>query len=850
MMSSCFRFLRPVFATLSLLVLLLFATQALQAQSLSDIDFRNINVNQLSDAQLQQANQEIQDRGLSMEQVEQLAISRGAQPAQARQLVSRLRQIQMMGTGEDSQSLQRERPTGETRFVGDLDGDRMFEALPDSTTPDSLKIFGMELFGRVSTSFEPSFNVPTPQDYRVGPGDQLVINVWGAAEQNYQLLVDAEGTIRVDNVGPIQVSGMTIEEANQKIIDRLSDIYSGLRPNTPSEANTWARVSLGNIRSIRVTVTGEVQQPGSYTVSSLSTLFNALYAAGGPNRNGTFRQIRVLRRGEPVHTFDMYDFLIDGDQSDNIRLRDEDIIQVGPYENRVHAWGETKRVGFFEMVEGETLSDLIEYVAGFTDEAYTRTLTLNGMTPTMRRINTVLWPEGGEAEIHNGDRLQVGRLLERYANRVSIAGAVFRAGDYELAPGMTLYDLINEADGLREDASLQRGVIERFNDRLEPRLISFNVERVLEDPATYDIELQRDDLVRISSIFDLREEYTVRVSGAVNAPQQFEFRNGMTIEDIIFRADGFRDSAAPYRIEVARRVTGNDDPNQLKMDRIAERIEFQVDENLTFEGDEGSFELRPFDQVYVRSQPNYQEQRTVIITGEVQYPGEYVISSRDARLSDLIQWAGGLSDYAYPEGASLDRILEITNETQVTELEGQAIAGVGNNQGGNAGETQRLRESLGRGELTSVQDTVNTPVGIQMAEALGAPRSGYDLILEPGDVIHVPKELQTVRVEGEVLAPTSVRYDPSRSFGDYLSMAGGITEDARRRRAYIVYANGEVDRTKSFLFIRNNPSVEPGATIIVPEKPIIRTLTPQERISLASSIASTAILFITLLDRL
>lgn len=841
-MLSALRYWIP---TLSLFLLLL--APALQAQSLSDIDFRSIDVNQLSDSQLQRAAQEVQDRGLTMAQVEQMAIARGARPAQAQQLVSRLRQVQMMGTSEESQGLQRQRPTGETRFVGDLDEDsQMFTAQPDSLTPDSLKIFGMELFGRVSTSFEPSFNVPTPADYRVGAGDQLVINIWGAAEQNYQLLVDAEGYIRVDNLGPIQVSGMTIEEANQKVVQQLSSIYSGLRPNNPSEANTWARVSLGNIRSIRVTVTGEVEQPGSYSVSSLSTLFNALYAAGGPNRKGTFRNIRVLRRGEPVHTFDMYDFLIDGDQNGNIRLRDEDIIQVGPYQNRVHVWGETKRVGFFEMLDGETVSDLVRFMAGFTDKAYTRTLTLNGMTPTMRRINTVLWPEGGDTQIRNGDRLRVGALLDRYENRVTIQGAVFRPGDYELTRGMTLYDLINKADGLSEDASLHRGVIERYDHNLEPQMVAFNVEQVLENPSRYDIELQRDDLVRIQSIFDMREEYSVRVSGAVNAPQEFQYREGMTLEDAIFRASGFRERAAPYRVEVARRVTGNDDPGQLKMDRIAERIQFQVDENLRFEGQDGAFELMPFDQIYVRSQPNYQEQRTVLITGEVQYPGEYVISSRDARLSDLVEWAGGLSDYAYPEGASMNRILEITNETRVTELEGQEIAGIGNGDE----ESQQLRNQLASGEITSVRDTVNTSVGIRLAEALSQPRSRFDMILEPGDEIHVPKELQTVRVEGEVLAPTSVRYDPSRNFADYLNMAGGVTEDARRRRAYIIYANGEVDRTKSFLFFRSNPGVEPGATIVVPPKPITRTMTPQERISLASSIASTAILIVTLMDRL
>ncbi|MEX1063571.1 MAG: SLBB domain-containing protein, partial [Balneolaceae bacterium] len=345
---------------------------------------------------------------------------------------------------------------------------------------------------------------------------------------------------------------------------------------------------------------------------------------------------------------------------------------------------------------------------------------------------------------------------------------------------------------------------------------------------------RKDDVVRIASIFDLREEYTVRVSGAVNQPRTLQYRDSMTVEDAVFMADGFLDEAAAYRIEVARRVVGTGEPDQYKIDEIAEIFSFHVDEHLGFREDEGDFRLQPFDQVYIRTQPNYQEQQTVRITGEVEYPGEYVLSSRDARLSDLIDWAGGLSEYAYSRGASLERILEISQRPEITEIDDE-MAGVGDDEQREQGE---------------VVDTLTTPVGIQLANALSNPRSGYDLILEEGDEIHIPRELQIVRVEGEVLSPTSVRYDPNRSFSDYLSAAGGVTEEARRRRAYVVYANGEVDRTKRFLFIRNNPTIEPGATIIVPREPERRQMTAQERVGIASSIASTALLFITLLERL
>lgn len=815
---------------LFLLLIALTGTAGLQAQALGGVNFQNLNADELTDTQLRQINREIEERGLNMQQFEQLAVAQGAQPTQVRRMVSRLQEARLRGEDPD-RMLEPEQPTRETRFVSTREDEMDYAELPREEERDSLHVFGMELFDRVTTSFEPSFNVPTPQDFRIGPGDQLVIDVWGAAEMNYRLLVDAEGNIRIANLGPIQVSGMTIEQANSRIIERLSDIYSGLRPANPDQANTWAHVSLGNIRSIKVTVTGEVARPGTYNVSSLSTLFNALYAAGGPNRSGTFRNVQLLRRGEPVHTFDLYDFLIHGDQSDNIRLKDEDIIKVDPYINRVHVWGEMKRVGFFELREGETLGDLVQYAAGFTDNAYTRTVTLRGPTPTMRRIHTVLWPEGADTPVQNGDRLRVGQLLERYENLVRICGAVFRPGDFQLEEGMTLYDLIAKADGLREDASLDRGVIERRRATLEPEILAFSVERLMEDPARYDIPLRRDDIVRISSILDLREEYSIRVTGAVHRSRTFEFRENMTVEDAIFLADGFRDEAAAYRIEVARRVIGTGEPDQYRMDEVAQIYRFHVDENLGFREQDADFRLMPFDQVYVRTQPNYQRQQTVRITGEVQYPGEYVISSRDARLSDLVEWAGGLSAYAFPSGASLERILDVTR-VEITELDDEDPAGV------RGGQQQFAR------------DTLTTPVGIRLADALAEHRSIYDLILEPGDELHIPKQLQTVRVEGEVLSPTSIRYDPSRSFSDYLSAAGGVTEQARRNRAYVVYPNGEIDRTKRFLVFRNNPSIEPGATIIVPARPERREMTPQERISLASSIASTALIFITLIERL
>ncbi|MEX0660725.1 MAG: SLBB domain-containing protein [Balneolaceae bacterium] len=788
-----------------------------KAQSLPEgVDIETVRSDDLSDGQVRELDEEIQSQGLTLDQFSALAIQRGAQRNEVSRITQRIRSLRSLGEFEEGE--QREQ-AGQTRELAEVDSIFVdYEAEQDSI-PREERVFGMSLFNQVSRTFEPSFNIPTPRNYTVGAGDQIVIDVWGAAEMTYQLIVNAEGAITIQNLGPIYLNGLTIEEASERIKRRLGDIYSGLNPDQSEEGNTFAEVSLGNVRSIKVTVMGEVKLPGTYTVSSLSTAFNALFAAGGPDRDGSFRNVQIIRGNEIIQNFDLYDILVTGDQEGNIQLKDQDIIKVNPYMNRVQVLGETKRVGYFETKEGETLEDLVDYIGGFTNLAYTERLVLKRRTPTMRSVSDVKYPEGSDLEIRNGDILEVGEVLDRFENRVTIRGAVFRPGEYELDEGLTLNDLIEKADGPMEDAHYQRGVIYRTRDNLTIETIPFSLRNVIDEPETYDIELKRDDEIRVASLFELREDYNIRVSGAVNSPGQFDFTEETTLEDAILQADGFRDDAAEYRVEVARRIV--DEEKQLKSDGVAEVFQFEVDEDLTFSEEDKNFVLRPFDQVFVRLKPNYQEQQIVRIEGEVQFPGEYVLEDRTARLSDIIEWAGGLSDYAYPKGASLER---------------------------NLGEIEVEEESV-VGDLVRI-DGQTTRVGIELGGALQNPKSNVDLILEEGDVIRVPKQLQTVRIEGEVLFPVSVRYDNSKSFSDYLSSAGGVTEEGRRNRAYVVYANGEVDRTKRFLFIRNNPDIEPGATIVIPEKPQERELTPQERVGLASSIASTALLFITLIDRL
>lgn len=821
-------------------------------------NIQNIDVNSLSDAQLRNFYTQFQNSGYTVQEVANIARARGMPPAQVQQLVTRLNQLQSSdgsGSGSGAVDGSRSSAAGQLqysnlppveqellvselrRLVEERNEEEVLAEL-DLIIEEGFPIFGESIFTGASTSFEPSVDIPTPVDYVFGAGDEVEIQIWGAAEAQYSLEINPSGNIVVPNLGPIQVSGLEYREAKEKILRNLKQIYAGLNLQDQSEGNTYADVSLGDVRSINVSMIGEVRQPGSYTISSLSTVFNLLYAAGGPSRSGSWREIQIIRGDSIAHTFDIYDLIVYGDQSENIRLRDQDVVKVPPYINRVELTGEVKRAGLFEMMEGETIADLIEFSGGFSANAYKDRIVIRRKTNIQRSVSDVDWPEGGDFVLRNGDEIEIGQIVDRYENLVTIEGAVYKPGDYELTENLTLLDLIEKAEGVTEDAYLERGIIYRNMDNLMLESIPFSVRDIINGNSS-NIQLRRNDLVRISSRFDLRETHTVAVRGAVNNAHRFEYLEGMTLQDAILIADGLRDEAAAYRVEVARRVVDAD--TRVKTNQIADIYEFEINEDFTFSEGESEFELEPYDMVFVRTKPNYQEQLTVRIQGEVQYPGEYVLERRDAKLSDLIRQAGGLSDFAYPAGASMERILEIT--TRQVEVEEGA-----------EDRSQTLSdlnlENVNLDRFRTVNDTTFTPVGIRLDEALEDPDDINNIRLQEGDIIRIPRNLNTVRVEGGVLSPVTMRFVPGRGLQGYIDNAGGTTDRGQRHRAYIVYANGEVDRVRRFLYIKSNPEVDPGATIIVPEEPAGRQLSPQERISIASSVASTALLFVTLLDRI
>ena len=807
------------------------------AQNLNDIDFRSINVDNLSDQQIQQIRQEAEARGLTIDQITQLAVARGMPSSEATKLRRRLQQT-TTGIARDEISdagFERSRALRDTSTTLPP----YLQPSPfDSTTLDSTqleqerlkkKIFGFSLFRDRKVEFVPSVNIPTPKNYQLGAGDEIYIDIWGAAQTTYQLEVTPDGNLLIENIGPVSVDGITIEEATQKLKSRLGEIYSGLNPANENQKDTYMQVSLGQIRSIKVTVLGEVQTPGTYTLPSLATVFNALYQAGGPTTTGSFRNINVIRGDSVAATFDLYDILIYGDQTSNIILKEQDIIQIQPYANRVEVEGEIKRPGIYETADGETMSDLINYVGGFTNKAYTGRIKVIGNTPTEKRISDVSKSKFDEYEIKNGDLVTVGKILDRFSNLVEIQGAVFRPGEYELNDTTSLHSLIERANGLKGDAFMNRGIIYRTREDFTIEAISFSVRELMQNPEENDIKLIKDDVVQISSIFDQREDFTISIKGPLQQPDQYSFVYGMTLEDLIFKAGGFNQSADPYRIEVARRIRDID--SNERSSKIAEIFTFRVREDLTLKKEDAKFELQPFDQVYVRRLPNYEPQQEISVVGEVRYPGKYTLSTKNDRISDLIERAGGLSSEAYTKGATLFR------KRQFTEQQSQQnLANV-------EGLTQQQQEE----QLEEQNDDVrnSAQVGIDLQRVLENPGSRFDLFLEEGDSLFVPKQLQTVSVKGGVFYPTTVRHQDNSSFKDYITAAGGFTDLAKKNRAYVIYPNGDVDRVKRFLFFKDYPSVEPGATIVIPEKPELRKLSPQERVALYSSITSTAVLIVT-----
>jgi protein involved in polysaccharide export with SLBB domain len=823
--------------TCCLLGALVFITLPSIAQTNGTQDFSNVHVDEMSDAQIRAFMKQIEASGLGDDQLEQIAAAKGMSSVEIAKLRRRVEKIKKQDAsnpkGKEEGSRTVNYPPGEKEALDkEKDKDKDKEESKESELTEEqkalrAKIFGASLFANSNLTFEPNLRLATPVDYQIGPDDEILIDIYGYSEASYQLKVSPEGTINIPLVGIVPVSGATMEQASARIRSRLSSVYTGIRNGTTSVS-----ISLGNIRSIRVILTGELVKPGAYTLPSVATVFNALYASGGPTENGSFRAIQILRGGSIIAVLDVYDFLLYGSLKNNVRLQDQDVIRVPTYRERVEISGEVKRPGIYEMMTGETLTDLLRFAGDFTEKAYKARIKVLKNTATERKIEDITATEFSSYQPSSGDQYFVDAILNRFQNRVQINGAVFRPGQFELTEGLTLSELIKKAEGLKEDAFANRGYITRVKSDLTTELIPFSTIDIVSGKEN-DIPLKREDIITIPSIFDLKEEYNLTIDGEVRSPGTFPYAENTTLEELILKAGGLKEGATANRVEIARRVKN---ANPLSDTTVtAEVFHVNIDRDLK---EASHFILKPFDIVSVRPAPGYTIQKVVKIEGEVLYPGSYTITNKNERISDLIKRAGGLTTFAYEEGASLKRSEKRLTQSQI-EQENYKLK-----------QFSTLQKATNDSAEINLQDvsTRNDYVGIDLPRILNNPHARYDLLLEDGDVINIPKELQTVKISGEVLSPSSVLYSGSKGFKAYIRESGGFAPKAMKKRSYIIYANGSTASTRKFLFFNNYPSVMPGAEIFVPEKEEKKsTLSTTEIVSISTGLATIATLIFTVL---
>lgn len=681
------------------------------------------------------------------------------------------------------------------------------------------QVFGRNIFNTRNLTFEPSVNIATPPNYRLGPGDEVIIDIWGTSQNTIRQQISPDGTINIEKIGPVSLSGMTVSEANGYLKRVLGKTYSGL--DAP-DGTLEIRLTLGNARTIQINVMGEVVQPGTYALSSFSTVFHALYRAGGVNEIGSLRNVQVTRNGKTVAKVDVYDFIMKGKTQDDIRLQEGDVIIVPAYEALVQISGNVKRPMKFEMKKNETLATLINYAGGFSADAYTRSLRVVRQNGEEYEINTVKEIDYSAYPMRNGDVVTAEAILNRFTNKLEVRGAVYRPGIYQLNGEInTVRALVNEAKGLTGDAFTNRAVLQREREDLTTEIISVDVRSIMAGTSP-DIPLQKNDILYIPSIHDLEDRGDVAIFGEVAKPDSYSYSDNMTLEDLIIRAGGLRESASTVRVDVSRRI--KDPKSTHSTDSIGQMFTFALKDGFVIDGEQG-FTLQPYDQVFVRRSPGYQAQQNVQVTGEVIFGGTYAMTTTEERLSDLVKKAGGATSKAYLRGAKLIRVANDEEKKRMRD-----VINLMNRQFGEA-----MMDSLG----IRVEDTFT--VGIDLEKAVANPGSEYDLVLREGDVLSVPKLNNTVKVNGAVMMPNTVGYLSDKNANYYLDQAGGYALNAKKSKKFVIYMNGQVARIKG----RSKDKIEPGCEIIVPSKKNKR-VNVGEILGYASSFGSLATMFATI----
>lgn len=701
---------------------------------------------------------------------------------------SRARKTTATGTEEDASEFLETSSTNVDKSMWSEDMQKTMKKRRNLTTVVTSEndVFGRNIFNIEQLTFQPNLSMATPENYRLGPGDEVIIDVWGASQNTMRLEISPDGYVNIINLGPVYLNNMTIQDARQLLKQELGKIYA--------DSGNNIQVTLGNIRTIQVNVMGEVMAPGTYSLSSLSTVFHALYVAGGVSDIGSLRNVQVARGGKTFARLDVYEYIMKGQIQDDIRLQDGDVVIVPTYDELVKITGKVKRPMFYEMKNGESAATLLKYAGGFSSDAYKksiRVLRKDGKEFSVKTVNDI---DYSAFKLLDGDVISVDSILNRFNNRLEVKGAVYHPGVFELSGSLnTVRQLVEKADGLLGDAFTGRAVLYRERENLTKEVLPVDIQGILNGTSP-DIALQKNDILYIPSIHDLQDMGKVTISGEVNKPGSYTYADHMSLEDLVITAGGLKESASLVRVDVSRRI--RDPRGTTEPDVIGQNFSFGLKDGFVVDGEAG-FELQPYDQVFVRRSPSYNEQVNVTVDGEVLFRGDYTLNTKSERLSSLIQRAGGVSRYAYVRGAKLRRV---ANEEELRRMEDVV--------------------KMMRREIDAMANTLGLKVdstftvGIDLEAALANPGGDADLVLREGDVLTVPEYNNTVKVNGAVMMPNTVSYAAGKSVKYYLSQAGGYSANAKKSQKFIIYMNGQVAEVKG----SGKKQIEPGCEIVVPNK--------------------------------
>ena len=705
--------------------------------------------------------------------------------------------------------------------------DSLDVVLPDSVgllklkqqLDERMKIFGHNIFKDKELNFEPNLNISTPVNYKLGPGDEVIVDIWGAAQSSAKGVISPDGYINVETLGLVYLNGMTVKEADAYIKEQFSQIHSGISGDDP---NANIKLTLGQIRTIQVRVMGEVENPGTYALSAFASVFHALYQAGGVNEIGTLRAIKLFRGNNKIVTLDVYDYLLNGKTGDDVRLEDGDVITVDTYNCLVNVEGKVKRPMYYEMKPTETVADLLRYSGGFTRDAYRGDVRIERMGTRERQIFTLEDNEQKNFALRDGDVMTVDSISDTYENLVEAKGALFRPGKFQCGGDITtVRQLVEKAGGLRPEAFTNRALLNRRLPDMTMENLSLDIKGIMEGTVA-DVKLRPNDVLYVQSLNDVEEAKTFMIYGEVAFPGKYRYAANTKIEDLILLAGGLNDKASTVKVEVARRT--RDSEALVSGDTLAQIFTFSIDKGLVVSGDK-DFVLEPYDAVYVRRSPMYQEQNNVQVSGEVEFAGTYILDRKGLRLSDVIKKSGGLTSKAYAKGARLER--KMTAEQRARMLD--ALKTV-----------QKQMDSL---DIADLEIKPVMQVGIELDKAIAKPGSDADILLEDGDRLIVPQINNTVKVDGNVMFPNAVAYKDGAKLKHYIEQAGGYGMNAKKSKAIVVYMNGTVAKASN-----KKGVIQPGCQVIVPTKISGKGMSTAEILSLSSTSASLATVVLALIN--